>query len=107
MIGSVDHDRCGTLPDFGNFRIKPGESYDSYRGIKKLMRWAKGVSVKDQVWDDKGNQHPLDYEKMLKIVVDAGFNGYCGIEHGGYAGLVKSRERLELAPQTTFVIRFH
>ena len=93
----VGHERCGTLPDFGNFRIKDGESYDSYRGIEKLMPWAKGVSVKDQVWDDKGNSAPLDFERMLKIVLDAGFNGYCGIEFGGFEGLNQSRKRLEQA----------
>jgi sugar phosphate isomerase/epimerase len=97
VITKVDHERCGTLPDFGNFRIKDDESYDSYRGIEKLMPWAKGVSVKDTVWDDKGNQSQLDYERMLKIVLDAGFRGYCGIEHGGFAGLNQSRERLEQA----------
>jgi L-ribulose-5-phosphate 3-epimerase len=95
VIETVDHPRCGTLPDFGNFRIKDGESYDSYRGIKKLMKWAKGVSVKDQVWDDKGKQAPLDYDRMLKIVLDTGFDGYCGIEFGGYAGLNRSRKLLE------------
>lgn len=97
VITAVDHDRCGTLPDFGNFLIGEKESYDSYKGIKKLIPWAKGVSVKDRVWDDKGNQSDLDYERMLKIVLDAGFHGYCGIEHGGYEGLNQSRERLELA----------
>ena len=97
VITKVDHKRCGTLPDFGNFRIKDGESYDSYKGIKKLMPWAKGVSVKDVVWDHRGKQSPLDYERMLRIVLDAGFHGYCGIEFGGYAGLNKSRERLEQA----------
>lgn len=97
VIKQVDHKQCGTLPDFGNFRIKDGESYDSYHGIKKLMPWARGVSVKDKVWDDEGNQATLDYERMLKIVLDTGFDGYCGIEFGGYANLNKSRERLELA----------
>ncbi|MEM7388095.1 MAG: TIM barrel protein [Verrucomicrobiota bacterium] len=97
VMTKVGHVRCGTLPDFGNFGIKKGESYDSYRGIKKLMKWAKGVSVKDVVWDDKAKRHPLDYDRMLKIVLDAGFSGYCGIEHGGYEGLVASREKLEAA----------
>ncbi|MGZ0172484.1 MAG: sugar phosphate isomerase/epimerase family protein [Planctomycetales bacterium] len=97
VIQAVDHKRCGTLPDFGNFRIKDGESYDSYRGIKKLMKWAKGVSVKDIVWDDKAKQSPLDYDRMLKIVLDTGFNGYCGIEHGGFEGLEASRKALEAA----------
>lgn len=97
VITKVDHDRCGTLPDFGNFRIKDGESYDSYEGIKKLMPWAKGVSVKDRVWDGNANQSDLDYDRMLKIVLDTGFRGYCGIEHGGFAGLNESREKLEQA----------
>ena len=71
------------------------ESYDSYRGIKKLMKWAKGVSVKDQVWDDEGNRMPLDFDRMLRIVLDAGYHGYCGIEFGGYANLAASRKKLE------------
>ena len=97
MITRVDHPRCGTLPDFGNFRITDGESYDSYQGIAKLMPWAKGVSVKDRVWDAEANQSDLDYDRMLKIVLDAGFRGYCGIEHGGFDGLNQSREKLEAA----------
>ncbi|MCA9177293.1 MAG: TIM barrel protein [Planctomycetales bacterium] len=95
VIAKVDHPRCGTLPDFGNFRIKDGESYDSYRGVQKLMKWAKGVSVKDRVWDDKGQSAALDFDRMLKIVLDAGFHGYCGIEFGGYEGLARSRQLLE------------
>ena len=99
VIKKVDDKRCGTLPDFGNFQIKAGESYDSYRGVKKLMPWAKGVSVKDTVWNDQGQESPLDYERMLRVVLEAGFSGYCGIEFGGYAGLKQSREKLERAIQ--------
>lgn len=87
LMKRVDHPYAGTLPDFGNFRISGGEkaptvSYDAYRGVQELMPYAKGVSVKTTVWDDAGNRLPLDYNKMLKIVVDAGYHGYCGIEHG-------------------------
>ena len=28
----VGKPNCGTLPDFGNFQIKPGEWYDRYLG---------------------------------------------------------------------------
>ena len=97
VIKKVDHRRCGTLPDFGNFRIKPGESYDSYRGMQKLLPFAKGVSVKDRVWDDKGKQFELDYDRMLKLVHASGFRGYCGIEFGGYANLTASRKKLQTA----------
>lgn len=81
----ADHPRAGTLPDFGNFGIhrQKGKtiSYDSYRGVAELMPFAKGVSVKTTVYDDEGQQHPLDYSRMMKIVLDSGFRGHCGIEH--------------------------
>lgn len=105
VIKKVDHERCGTLPDFGNFRISKEESYDSYRGIAELMPFAKGVSVKDRVWDDNSKQSDLDYEKMLEIVLKSGFRGFCGIEHGGYEGLNASREKLEKA-RTTLAAKF-
>ncbi len=88
VMQKADHHRVGTLPDFGNFRIKynrdteEATSYDSYRGTAELMPLAKGVSVKPSVWDDFGNQSDLDYAKMMRIVLDAGYRGYCGIEHG-------------------------
>lgn len=33
VITKVDHPRCGTLPDFGNFKIAEDEWYDRYVGI--------------------------------------------------------------------------
>ena len=36
----VDHPRVGTLPDFGNFVIGPGEVYDRYQGVEELMPYA-------------------------------------------------------------------
>lgn len=98
VIKKVGHERCGTLPDFGNFRIsRDGKSYDSYRGIEELMPFAKGVSVKDYGYDDNGKQVKIDFVKMLRIVLKSGFRGFCGIEYGGYAGLNSSREALEKA----------
>ena len=81
VIKMADHPGAGTLPDFGNFRINDSESYDSYRGIKELMPYATGVSVKPLVWDDDYNHTDLDYERMMRIVLDAGYRGYCGIEY--------------------------
>ncbi|NOX99024.1 MAG: sugar phosphate isomerase/epimerase [Verrucomicrobia bacterium] len=97
VIKTVDHKRCGTLPDFGNFKVSDTESYDAYQGVKELMPFAKGVSVKDKVWTKNMKQIPLDFEKMLTIVLQAGYRGFCGIEFGGYEGLNQSRESLEKA----------
>ena len=99
VIKAADHPRAGTLPDFGNFRITQGESYDSYRGVEELMPFATGVSVKPRVWDDEYNESDLDYERMMRIVLDAGYRGYCGIEHGPrgaeWEGVMKVKKALE------------
>ena len=107
-IRKVGHKRAGTLPDFGNFRIAgPGrsnpdakvESYDSYVGVAEMMPLAKGVSVKPRVWDAHGNQSDIDLKRMMKIVVDAGWRGHCGIEHGAEGreleSIVELRKQLE------------
>jgi hypothetical protein len=75
------------LPDFGNFCIQRGpngcaEEYDRYKGVKELMPFAKGVSAKSGEFDADGNCVETDYYKMLKIVKDAGYKGYIGIESG-------------------------
>ncbi len=83
VIKRVDHSRCGTLPDFGNFRINKDEIYDPYKGVKELMPYAKGVSAKSQEFDVDGNEKNIDYYKMLKIVKEEGYSGYIGIEYSG------------------------
>jgi sugar phosphate isomerase/epimerase len=74
---------CGTLPDFGNFEISRNEQYDKYKGVAEMMPYAKGVSAKSHVFDREGNESQIDYYKMMKIVLDAGYHGYVGIEWEG------------------------
>ena len=83
MIKKVDLPNCGTLPDFGNFRIGPARSTTATRACSELMPFAKGVSAKSHVFDAAGNETQIDYRKMMKIVLDAGYHGYVGIEWEG------------------------
>ena len=83
VIRKVDNPNCGTLPDFGNFRINAEEEYDRYLGMKELMPFAKGVSAKSYEFDDEGNETKSDFYKMLKIVKEAGYTGYIGVEYEG------------------------
>ena len=46
VIKEVDLPNCGTLPDFGNFRVSATENYDRYKGVSELMPFAKAVSAK-------------------------------------------------------------
>ncbi|MEX2025685.1 MAG: hypothetical protein WEH44_00265, partial [Pirellulaceae bacterium] len=79
VMKRVDHPRCGTLPDFGNFG-----SYDRYQGVAELMPYAKAISAKSHDFDEAGNDTQTDYYKMMDIVVNKhGYHGYCGIEYEG------------------------
>lgn len=83
VMERVDHPRVGTLPDFGNFRISEDERYDNYRGVRELMPWARAVSAKSYDFDDAGDELTVDYERMLRIVLDSGYRGWVGIEYEG------------------------
>ena len=83
VMAAVDHPRCGTLPDFGNFRIDADTVYDRYRGVEELMPWARAVSAKSHDFDAGGGERSTDYARMLRIVVDAGYRGFVGIEYEG------------------------
>jgi L-ribulose-5-phosphate 3-epimerase len=78
VMKKVNHPRCGTLPDFGNFK-----EYDRYQGVRELMPFARGVSAKAGEFDEQGNEVRIDYRRMMKIVVDAGYKGHVGIEYSG------------------------
>ena len=83
VMKKVNHEMCGTLPDFGNFKIDEDREYDRYKGIKELMPFAKAVSAKSHAFDKNGDEIFSDYSKILKIVNTAGYNGYIGIEYEG------------------------
>lgn len=100
VITKVGMDNCGTLPDFGNFNIGGGKIYDRYKGVSELMPYAKAVSAKSHNFDDKGNETHTDYLKMMKIVIEAGYNGYVGVEYEGsklseYDGVKATKKLLE------------
>lgn len=110
VMKAVNKPNVGTLPDFGNFCIKRDgkglyegkcvEEYDRYKGVQEMMPFAKGVSAKSHNFDEQGNCIETDYVRMLKIVKDAGFRGYIGIEYEGEKlseaeGIKKTKALLE------------
>jgi L-ribulose-5-phosphate 3-epimerase len=97
VMKSADHARVGVLPDFGNFYTnrETGELYNPYKGVREFMPWVKqAVSAKAYDWDTgagkyytedrrEGREMSLDYQRLVEIVVKAGYRGYIGIEHEG------------------------
>ncbi|RMB63322.1 sugar phosphate isomerase/epimerase [Dokdonia sinensis] len=93
VMKEVAMENVGVLPDFGNFCVKREggerwgapcvEEYDTYKGIKEMMPYAKGVSAKSYNFDSYGNETKLDYQRIMQIVADSGFKGYVGTEYEG------------------------
>lgn len=84
LIKTVNSPRFGTLPDFGNFPHKNHEySIDVYDAIARMMPFAKGVSAKSYDFNDDGKEKYLDYARIMKIVTDAGYHDWVGIEYEG------------------------
>lgn len=84
----------GSLPDFGNFKG------DLYQGTELLMPFAKGISAKTFDFDAQGQESSMDYHRLLRIIYQAGFQGYIGIEYEGedpdeVAGIRRSQRLLE------------
>ncbi|WP_299585848.1 TIM barrel protein [uncultured Microbulbifer sp.] len=78
LLRKVDMPNCGSLPDFGNFG-----NYDRYLGVQQLMPFARGISAKSFSFDERGNEVNTDFARMLRIIRDAGYKGYIGIEYEG------------------------
>jgi L-ribulose-5-phosphate 3-epimerase len=78
VMRRVNHPRCGTLPDFGNFY-----EYDRYQGLIDLMPYAKAVSAKTHDFDAQGQETTKDYWRLMRSVLDAGYHSWVGIEYEG------------------------
>lgn len=110
----ADHKRVGILPDFGNFYTnrENAELYNPYQGLREFMPWVKeGMSAKAYDWDTgagkfytEDRREPreitLDFERMVKIVVAAGYRGWIGIEYEGQKhteeeGILRTKQALE------------
>ena len=75
----VDNPRFGTLPDFGNFP----EEVDRYDAVEQMMPRALAVSAKCYEFTEDGREARVDFDRMMGIVLDAGYDGWVGIEYEG------------------------
>ena len=96
LIQRVNDPLLGTLPDFGNFP----KGVDKYDAVRRMMPHAKAVSAKCHDFDASDNETGIDYARMLRIVLDAGYRGWIGIEYEGtrldpIAGIKACRQLLD------------
>jgi L-ribulose-5-phosphate 3-epimerase len=79
LMNLVDNPRFGTLPDFGNF---PDE-VDRYDAVEQMMPRALAVSAKCYDFGSDGAETKVDFDRMMGIVLDSGYDGWVGIEYEG------------------------
>ena len=97
LMTNINNDYVGTLPDFGsyNFCVKRGElnfegltgecenQYDKYKGVKKLLPFAKGISAKSHEFNSMGEETSTDFSRMMDIISSSSYKGYITIEYEG------------------------
>ncbi|MGZ8940927.1 MAG: family 16 glycoside hydrolase [Limisphaerales bacterium] len=76
VMQAVNKPNFGTLPDFGNF----DPDQNRYDAVETLMPYAHAVSAKSQKFTDYGMVTDTDFFRMMRIVRDAGYKGWVGIE---------------------------
>jgi len=96
LMNRANLSNLGTLPDFGNF---PDE-IDLYDAVEKMMPYAKGVSLKCYDFTPDLEETRMDLDRLMKIVADAGYNNWVGIEYEGerlgeYDGIRAAKQYLD------------
>ena len=54
-----------------------------YQGVTDMMPLAQAVTANNYDIHDVYNETTFDFAKMMKIVLDAGYHGWVGIEYEG------------------------
>lgn len=79
LMKMVNLPNFGLLPDFGNFYGQ----IDRYDAVRKMMPYAKGVSFKCYDFGPDGKESRWDDDRLMKIVAEAGYHNWVGIEYEG------------------------
>ncbi len=56
------------------------QSESPYQIMKNLMPLTKGVCATAREFDEKGQETHVDFQRMMKIVLDSGYRGYVSLE---------------------------
>lgn len=78
LVKAVNHPKFGLLCDLGNWN----KGDDRYANSRKILPYAKGLSVKG-TWGARLDP-AFDAEKLVKVAVDGGYNGFWGLEVGPF-----------------------
>jgi len=76
LMKRTAHPKVGTHPHFDNFDLGGGKTYPRYQGVQEMLPWAKALAA-------RGEEPRVDFARMAKLAIDAGYSGWVGIEFDG------------------------
>ncbi len=74
VLESVDSNWLGLYLDIGS--LSQGNTYTE---IRALVKYAISWQIKEEVWEN-GKKVPVDYDRLMDIIHDAGYIGYLPLE---------------------------
>ncbi|HEX5027054.1 MAG TPA: sugar phosphate isomerase/epimerase family protein [Agriterribacter sp.] len=74
VLNGVNSKWVGLIVDTGNFKTE-----DPYKDIAAVVPYAVNWQIKESVFG-LGNEVPTDYQRLVKIIKDGGYNGYLPVE---------------------------
>ncbi|HBK85638.1 MAG TPA: hypothetical protein DDZ53_06370, partial [Firmicutes bacterium] len=89
LIEDVDKDNFKVTMDLGNFGKDPNIIY---KAMENVVSHTIFVHAKCMSFTDNFHEETLDYERIIKILDKAGYNGFLSIEFEG-----KGMEKTEVA----------
>lgn len=95
VLKKVDSSHCAAFPLFSGFGGR-----DRYEGMAQLMNVAKGVCATSEAFNGDGYETNIDYNRMMTIVLEAGYRGYVSLEYQGktldeFAGIRATKSLLQ------------
>jgi acyl-CoA thioesterase-1 len=77
LAAKMRHPGLALMPDFGKLKQDP------YGGTEAMLPHSPVISAKSHNFDSDGEEHDLDYPRLLKSINDAQFRGIIAIEYEG------------------------
>ena len=68
---------AGVNADTGNLRV------DGYKQLEELLPYVSSVHLKSEVSGPDGKKERADWERILRMLGNAGYKGFVGLEHEG------------------------
>ena len=82
LVNDVKSPWFGVNLDTGNFSVYDLDRIsDVYDDIAKMAPYALNVQVKVMIAGSGGKKVPTDYNRLAKILTDAGYRGYIVLEY--------------------------